>query len=101
MIVVVANTLPDAVRGKLKLWFVEPKPNVFVTGISDALADHIVDWLIQKCLPSSGLIIFKSIRKAPHFQIYTKGTPEKLLTNISGLQLIIEKSMIPHENKSE
>lgn len=28
MLVVIANDLPDAVRGRLKLWFVEPRPNV-------------------------------------------------------------------------
>jgi len=95
MIVMVCNDLPDAVRGKIKLWFLEPKPNVFVSGIKDALADRVVDMLMQKCPPSSGILIFKTLRTAPHFQIYTKGLPTKLLTNISGLQLIIEKSMNP------
>ena len=31
MLVVVANDLPPAVRGRMKLWFVEPRPNVFVS----------------------------------------------------------------------
>lgn len=29
MVVVVADQIPDAVRGKMKLWFIELKPNVF------------------------------------------------------------------------
>lgn len=91
MIVVVANSLPGAVRGKIKLWFVEPKPNVFVSGITDALADRVVALLLEKCPASSGLLIFKSIRQSPHFQVIAKGMPSKLLTRISGLQLIIEK----------
>ena len=47
MIVLVANSLPPAVRGKLKLWFEEPRPNVFVSGITDALADNVVDMLME------------------------------------------------------
>ena len=30
MTVLVANDTPAAIRGMLKRWFVEPKPNVFV-----------------------------------------------------------------------
>lgn len=92
MIVIVANSLPDAVRGKIKLWFVEPKPHVFVSGITDALADRVVDLLMEKVPPSAGMIIFKSIRQAPHFRIYIRGVPPKQLTAISGLQLLIESS---------
>lgn len=100
MIVIVANALPDAVRGKIKLWFVEPKPNVFVSGITDALADRVVEMLLEKCPSSSGLLIFKTIRKAPHFQIFTKGSPAKQLTSISGLQLIIDKQNIENNQNA-
>ena len=98
MIVVIANYLPDAVRGKIKLWFVEPKPNVFVSGITDALADRVVDLLMDKCPPDSGMLIFKSIRQAPHFRIYALGQPAKHLTSISGLQMILEKVVPSVEN---
>lgn len=90
MIVIVANSLPDAVRGKIKLWFVEPKPNVFVSGITDSLADRVVEMLMEKVPPSSGMMIFKSTRGAPHFRIYVRGIPQKTLTAISGLQLLTE-----------
>ena len=93
MVVIVADSLPDALRGKIKLWFVEPKPNVFVSGITDALADRVVELLMEKAPVSSGMIIFKSIRRAPHFRIYVRGIPQKQLTRISGLQLLIEKSL--------
>lgn len=91
MVVIVADSLPDALRGKIKLWFVEPKPNIFVSGITDALADRVVDLLMEKASASSGMVIFKSIRRAPHFRIYVRGIPQKQLTAISGLQLLIEK----------
>ena len=40
MLVVIAENLPDAVRGKMKLWFIEPKPNVFVSSVADALVHN-------------------------------------------------------------
>ena len=72
MIVLAANSLPPEVRGKLKLWFEEPRPNVFVSGITDALADNVVDMLMERCPPASGLLIFKSIRQALTFAFTRK-----------------------------
>lgn len=47
MLVVIAENLPDAVRGKMKLWFIEPKPNVFVSSVADALARKVVLQLLE------------------------------------------------------
>ncbi len=91
MIVVVANHIPDAVRGKMKLWFTEPKPNVFISGIRDSLADHVVELMLEHCPPSSGLLIFKETNKPPFYRIYAKGIPSRNISTISGLQLIVEK----------
>ena len=38
MLVFIANDLPPAVRGRMKLWFVEPRPNVFVSSVKDSVA---------------------------------------------------------------
>jgi len=91
MIVIVANALPDAVRGKLKLWFVEPKPNVFVSGIKDSLADRVVDLVMKYTPETSGLLVFKSIPQPPFYRIYAHGSPAKSLAVITGFQLILEK----------
>lgn len=48
MIVVVANDLPDAIRGKMKLWFIEIKPYVFVSGANDQVADNVICYLFSK-----------------------------------------------------
>ena len=75
----------------MKLWFVEPKPNVFVSGIKDSLADKVTDMLMDHCPANSGLLIFKSTKDAPFYRIYAKGIPAKTLTLMSGFQLIFEK----------
>lgn len=93
MIVLFANYLPDAVRGKIKLWFVEPHPNVFVSGAKDALSLSIVDMLLEYCPAESGLIIFQSISIPPFFKIFTKGQTTKQISDISGFQLVMEKCL--------
>ena len=45
MLVVIANNIPPAVRGRLKLWFVEPRANIFVSGVKDNVAQKVVDYL--------------------------------------------------------
>ena len=90
MLVVLANDLPPAVRGRMKLWFVEPRPNFFVSGIKDSVAQTVVDYLYKHCPPESGLLMVRSIPKAPGFEMRCIGQPRKPITELSGLQLIVE-----------
>ncbi|HOV94205.1 MAG TPA: type I-E CRISPR-associated endoribonuclease Cas2e [Spirochaetales bacterium] len=94
MVVVIANELPPAVRGRMKLWFVEPRANVFVSGIKDAVADEVVQYLYKSCPPSSGLIIFQRIPHTPGFKILGKGDPEKKISVLDGYPLVIEKQIV-------
>jgi CRISPR-associated protein Cas2 len=93
MVVVVANHIPPAVRGRMKLWFLEPRANVFVSGIKDSVAETVILYLIKSCPPSSGLIVFQKINKAPGFKIWGTGETNKQLTDIDGYQFIVEKRM--------
>ncbi len=92
MLVVVANDLPPAVRGRMKLWFIEPRANVFVSGVRDSLARKVVDYLHEHCPPKSGLMIFNSSNICPGYEIFGMGDTRKSITEISGLPLVIEKS---------
>ncbi len=91
MLVVVANDLPPAVRGRMKLWFTEPRANVFVSGVKDSVAKTVIRYLHQHCPPESGVMIFHSVKEAPGFGIQSIGPTKKRLTEISGLPLVIEK----------
>ncbi|WP_318392109.1 type I-E CRISPR-associated endoribonuclease Cas2e [Enterobacter sp.] len=33
----------------MKLWFVEPRANVFVSGVKDSVANTVVDYLLSHC----------------------------------------------------
>lgn len=93
MLVVIANDLPPAVRGRMKLWFIEPKPNVFVSGLKDSVAKKVVEYLHKHCPPESGLMIFNRISSPPGFEMIGLGDNKRQITEISGLQLIIEKQL--------
>lgn len=90
MLVVVANDLPPAVRGRMKLWFVEPRANVFVSGVKDSVAKTVIDYLYKHCPPESGVMIFRALPKPPGYEIRTIGPTRKQLVEVSGLQLVIE-----------
>lgn len=87
MLVVLAENLPNAVRGKMKLWFIEPRPNVFVSNVSDQLAEMVATKLLELCDESSGLLIIESMRKMPGYKISSIQLKDKL-KEICGIQLI-------------
>ena len=91
MLVVLANHIPPAVRGRMKLWFVEPRPNVFIAGIKDAAADKVVNYLFEHCQLASGLIVFQKINRPPGYKIRSLGDITRGLTEVSGMQLVFEK----------
>lgn len=94
MLVVLANDIPPAVRGRMKLWFVEPRPNVFISGIKDSVADDVVEYLYKHCPAESGLMVFKKIKQVPGYKIRGVGDTRRSLVEINGLQLVQEKDGI-------
>ena len=91
MVVVIANDLPPAVRGRMKLWFVEPRANVLVSGIKDAVADRVIKYLFDNCGQSSGLLVFQKMTKPPFYKIWGVGDTKRKIALMDGMQLIFEK----------
>lgn len=101
MLVVIANDLPPAVRGRMKLWFIEPRPNIFISGVKDSVAKSVVDYLYKHCPSESGLMIFRQAPQNPGYEIRGMGDIKRSLTEISGLQLVVERGApVPEENSS-
>ena len=90
MVVVLANELPAAVRGRMKLWFIEPRANVFVSGVKDSVAQTVVDYLVKHCPAESGVMIYQSQSQVPGYRIITIGSPRKPQVTLDGMQLIVE-----------
>jgi len=93
MLVVIANDLPAAVRGRMKLWFIEPRPNVFVSGVKDSVAKKVVEYLYKHCPARSGLLVFRAITSTPGYEMYGIGDTRRDLIELSGLQLVVEKKV--------
>ena len=93
MLVVIANDLPPAVRGRMKLWFVEPRPNVFISGVKDSVGKAVVVYLYEHCPPESGLMVFRRTNDAPGYEIRGVGDTRRSIIEISGLQLVQEKAV--------
>lgn len=88
MVVLVANDLPDSIRGKIKRWFIELRANFFVSGIKDATAERVAKSLIKQCPAGAGLCLVMSRPDAPGYKIIKLGDSNRELVMLSGLQLI-------------
>jgi CRISPR-associated protein Cas2 len=97
MLVLLAEHLPEAMRGRLKLWFVEPRPNVFVSGLKEAAADKVMVWLLAHCPPESGLLALKKTGRPPGYEILSHGQAARALIKISGLDLPAKKPAQPDQ----
>lgn len=71
-----ATDIPTAMRGKMKLWFTEIKPNVFISGVSDFLSNKIVEYLMDQYGKKCEMTVIQSSRTVPGFKVLTN-TPDR------------------------
>ena len=100
MTILVANDVPPAIRGHLKRWFAEPRPNVFVGTLNSRSHRKVLDFIKRNAPPDFGLL---SISTYPNCQGYIierigpEGKSGRCDIELSGLHLIAE-SWIPPQN---
>jgi CRISPR-associated protein Cas2 len=90
MTVIVANNTPPAIRGMLKRWFIEPKPNVFVGTVNRRTREKTLEY-IRRNAPNLGLLVIASDNSSQGFSIRTYGQTDRRVIQESGLYLIAEK----------
>ncbi len=89
MTVIVANDVPPAIRGLLKRWFVEPRPNVFVGTINRRTREKTLDY-IRRNAPGLGMLVIASDDSSQGFFVEQYGETRRRPVRLSGLQLIAE-----------
>jgi len=100
MTVLVGNDVPPAIRGHLKRWFAEPRPNVFVGTLNSRSHRKVLNFITRNAPSDFGLL---SISTYPNCQGYIierigpEGKSGRRDVELSGLQLIAE-SWIPPQN---
>lgn len=98
MTVLVCNDTPPAIRGHLKRWFIEPRPNVFVGTLNVRTYRKVMDFVLRNAPAEFGMLIVTS---APNCQGYTverigpDGKSGRKEIDFSGIHLIAESWIEP------
>jgi CRISPR-associated protein Cas2 len=89
MTVIVTNDTPPAIRGLLKRWFIEPRPNVFVGSVNARTREKTLAY-IRRNAPGLGMLVIASDRSVQGFSIECYGDTPRRPVRLSGLQLLAE-----------
>lgn len=90
MTVIVANDTPPAIRGLLKRWFVEPKPNVFVGTPNGRTREKVLAY-VRRNAARLGMLVLYDDKSTQGFGIEVYGETNRRPVRICGLQLLAEK----------
>lgn len=94
MTVIIAQDSPDAIRGILKRWFIEPKPQVFVGTINRSVRTHVIDYIRQHA-QGIRLLIIHSAHNAQGFIIEQINDPDRALLQHEGFYLVASPQSNP------
>lgn len=87
MTVIIAQDSPDAIRGILKRWFIEPKPQVFVGSVNRSVREHVLNY-IRKNAKNIRLLVIYSSPNCQGFSIEQINDPDYSGIKLDGLHLI-------------
>ena len=90
MIVIVGHDLPDRIRGMLKRWFIEPRPNVFVGTLNRRTHEKTIEY-VKRNATGIGLLIVSSYPNCQGYKIETIGPTDRKGVEVAGLWLVAEK----------
>ena len=89
MIVIVGHDLPDRIRGMLKRWFIEPRPNVFVGTLNRRTHEKTIEY-IKRNAENIGLLIVSSYPNCQGYKVETTGPTDRKGVAVDGLWMIAE-----------
>ncbi len=101
MTVIVANDTPDAIRGMLKRWFIEPRPNVFVGTLNQRTHAKVMGYILRNSPSDFGMLIVSSQPNCQGYQIERVGPcgcMGRKPVVLSGIPLVAE-DWIEEENQ--
>ncbi len=87
MTVIIAQNTPDAVRGVLKRWFIEPRPNVFVGTMNANVRKNVLLYIRSQALGVRMLVIH-SAPNCQGFEIEHINEPDYTEIRRDGLWLV-------------
>lgn len=90
MTVIFANNTPPAIRGLLKRWFIEPRPNVFVGTVNRRTREKTLEY-IRRNAPKLGLLVIATEGNSQGFSVSVFGETVRRPVQVCGHYLIAEK----------
>lgn len=90
MTVIVAENTPDRIRGIMKRWFLEPKPNVFVGNVNSKVCSTLIKYLRRQSQEWNA-IVFVNSNTIQGYSVYQIGETKYTPVIKSGLDLIAIK----------
>jgi len=93
MTVLIANDVPPAIRGHLKRWFIEPRPNVFVGTLNTRTHRKVIDFVTRNAPADFGMLCITSYPNSQGYLIERLGPEGKSgrrEIDLSGIQLVAE-----------
>lgn len=95
MVVVVTESVPPRLRGRLAIWLLEIRAGVYVGDVSKRVREMIWQQIIQ--LGGVGNIVMAwATNKESGFEFQTWGENRRIPVDLDGLRLV---SFIPFENQ--
>jgi CRISPR-associated protein Cas2 len=98
MTVLICNDVPPSIRGHLKRWFIEPKPNVFVGTLNVRTHGKVMDFILRNAPEEFGMLSISSAPNCQGYQIERIGPEGKTGRNsvdLSGIPLVAESWINP------
>jgi CRISPR-associated protein Cas2 len=89
MIVLIASDTPPAIRGLLRRWFLEPRPNVFVGSPNARTRVKLVEY-IRRNAADLGLLVITDDDSCQGFGIESFGETRRRVVRRCGLELVAE-----------
>lgn len=96
----ICNDVPPAIRGHLKRWFIEPKPQVFVGTLNVRTFRKVRDFILRNAPKDFGVLVITSAPNCQGYEIERigpHGNSGRKPVELSGIPLIAE-SWIEPEN---
>ena len=95
MTVIIAEHIPDAIRGILKRWFIEPKPNVFVGTMNIQVRNSVLEY-VRKNSGIHNMLIISSDNSSQGFNCFSTGSTTRKHLKLSGLDLVCTEKESQH-----
>lgn len=90
MTVLIVHDPPPYIRGILKRWFIEPRPNVFVGTVNRRTREKTIEYILRNA-PDLGLLVIAAENSAQGFSIDQYGETDRRPSRVCGLYLMAEK----------